>query len=1018
MRAFSLRRTLCSAVLLGLLASSPVAAHDPDNSGQLAPLLVPLPVVYPGPGERLVPVEGTEAVQGVEPRLRALFEAWRQADVAAPTFVSASVVQGEITVVLQADALAALPDHVYDLLIMAVSGSLEGHVQGGIHTIRLAGANDAGAPIPDHELRPLIRQQPGNPEIPDTVDDGPSLWLPFHLRWSALLDHRPAGPLSGRRIAVSPGHGLYWTGSGYTTQRSDSFGLIEDYTTSIIAFWHVEPYLRGSGAETIWMRERTRSARPPTIIDDGDSGYSETGTFENGSNPGGYGGDYRFANLDTDSRASYAIPEAAENAPVYVRFLGSGNRSSGVILSVTHRGGETRVPVNQQISGPQWFYIGTFSFDAGQGVAWTTDAETGEVVIADSVLYGTTTGVVVRSGQRTNAPAWREASVHYAEANGAPTTIWQARASDRDSDVVTRPLWANALGVDLYLSIHTNAAGGTGTETYAYNGTPTPGSIAFRDLLHDFVVDDVQAYYNPDWFDRGKKTADFGEIRELDTAPGALVEVAFHDRNPDTGPDVNALKDPRFRRIVGRAMARAIVRYFDPSAPFVPEPPLAVVLQNRDGELVASWEESDGRQASGTADSYRVYVAVGNEAFDAGTQVLGTEFRIGEFDPGTPVSVRVAGVNAGGEGPASTVVSAVSAGNNAAPVLLVTAFDRWDRSTGEEGNTFDYAIRHALAIAQASAPGGARYAADGATSQALGDEVELALYEAVIWQAGEESTADETFSDAQQSQILAFLDAGGRIFASGAEIGWDLQERGSATDRAFLSSAFEVEYAADDAATYSVEPIADATFAGVAPFTFDDGNSGTYNVDFPDIFAAGEGAFVALRYAGTGGAAVMGTRSVLFGFPFETVVDSGTRTALMQGVLRYLTVSGVSDEGEVVESDGDTGPVPEDGFTFDVGPLESADRDEESDAGASDSGGQPTDAAYDVETDSPDGLDPDTGRPRDTGGNGNDSNDDSETARVHDGCGCATAPSGRGGDGSLAAMVLLALTAFRRRRLV
>lgn len=1014
MRASLLRRTLCCAMFLGLLSPVSTAAHDPDNSGQSAPVEVPLPVVYPGAGERLVPVDGTASLTGAEPRLRALFEAWRQADAAAPAFISASVEQGTVTVVLEAQALAALPDHVYDLLIMAVSGSLDGHVQGGVHTIRFAGAREDGALIPDHELRPLLRLQPEPGVLPEQNDGGSDYWLPFHLHWSALLEHRPEGALTGRRIAVSPGHGLYWTGSGFTTQRSDSFGLIEDYTTSIIAHWHLEPYLRGAGAETIWMRERSRSSLPPVVIDDGDSGYSETGVFEDGSNAGGYGGDYRFANLDTDSRAFYATPEATENAPVYVRFVGSANRSSAVILSVTHRGGETRVPVNQRVSGPQWFYVGTFSFDAGQGVAWTTDAVDGEVVIADSVLFGTTTGVVVRSGQRTDAPAWREAAVHYAEANGAPTAIWQARASDRDSDVVARPLWANALGVDLYLSIHTNAAGGTGTETYAWNGTPTPGSIAFRDLVHDAVVDDIQAYYNPAWVDRGKKTADFGEVRELDAAPGALVEVAFHDRSPDTGPDVNALKDPRFRRIVGRAMARAIVRYFDPSAPFVPEPPLAVVLQNRDGELVASWEASDGRQGSGLADSWRVYAAVGNDAFDAGTQVLGNEFRLGAFEPGTPVSVRIAGVNAGGEGPASTVVSAVSAGTNAAPLLMVTAFDRWDRSTGEEGNTFDYAIRYALAVSEATAAGGARYAADGATSAALGDEVDLSGYEALIWQAGEESTADETFNDDQQAQVLAFLDAGGRIFASGAEIGWDLQERGSPTDQAFLRAAFQAEYAADDAATYGIQALADATFAEIAPFTFDDGNAGTYNVDFPDVFAAAEGAFVSLRYEGTGGAAVMGSRSVLFGFPFETVVDSATRAALMQGVLRYLTVSGISDSGEVVESDGDTGPVPEDGFSFDVGPLESADRDEESDA-TDDASPLPTDAAYDVATDD---VDPDTGRPRDAGGNRDDAGQLPDTARVHDGCGCATTSASQAGETSVASLTLLALLGARRRRSV
>ena len=49
---------------------------------------------------------------------------------------------------------------------------------------------------------------------------------------------------------------------------------------------------------------------------------------------------------------------------------------------------------------------------------------------------------------------------------------------------------------------------------------------------------------------------------------------------------------------------------------------------------------------------------------------------------------------------------------------------------------------------------------------------------------GEESTADETYSSTEQTLISNYLKQGGRLFVSGAEIAWDLDYRGSTTDKA------------------------------------------------------------------------------------------------------------------------------------------------------------------------------------------------------------------------------------------
>ena len=57
------------------------------------------------------------------------------------------------------------------------------------------------------------------------------------------------GALSGRRIGISAGHGYYWHSSlGWTTQRPNIGGLIEDIHTNEIAMRFLLPHLENMGA--------------------------------------------------------------------------------------------------------------------------------------------------------------------------------------------------------------------------------------------------------------------------------------------------------------------------------------------------------------------------------------------------------------------------------------------------------------------------------------------------------------------------------------------------------------------------------------------------------------------------------------------------------------------------------------------------------------------------------------------------------------------------------------------------
>src|SRR5690606_75682 len=112
--------------------------------------------------------------------------------------------------------------------------------------------------------------------------------------------------------------------------------------------------------------------------------------------------------------------------------------------------------------------------------------------------------------------------------------------------------------------------------------------------------------------------------------------------------------------------------------------------------------------------------------------------------------------------------------------------------------------------------------------------VRLGDYAVVVWAVGEESTAHRAFDTDEQSLVRGYLDEGGALIASGAEIAYDLAQ-GSAADQAFLSEVLGTGLAADSTGTtafYGASSLADfgdSTF--LAPDTLD--------VRFPDGLIVG-----------------------------------------------------------------------------------------------------------------------------------------------------------------------------------
>ncbi len=699
------------------------------------------------------------------------------------------------------------------------------------------------------------------------------------------------GALSGKRIFVSPGHGYFWHPRlGWTTQRPTIGGLTEDFHTNEIAMRFLIPYLENLGAE-VWSARERGEIPIESVGDDGQTGvYKETGSWSTSSFNGWNGGRYRWTGSTRTVTAtatwSFGIVKSGRY-PVEVFYRAGSNRNPAARYTIRHTGGTTTVLVDQRKNDRRWLHLGDYWFEKGGRAEIVLDNRGPfGVVIADAVRIGAGMGSIPRGGRTSRKPRWKECSRYWIQYNGAPSWVYDTTSgNDHTDDVTARPTFAEWLGADAYVSLHTNAGGGSGTSSYIHNTAPTRGSSALRATVHSRLVADIRSYYDPYWVDRGRFSANFGEVRALKTMPGVLLELAFHDRAGSK--DHEALHDPKFRRIAGRAIARGVLRYFAPNAPFPPERPGAFrVTQDGLGGLRLAWEPSTG------ASSYVIESSPDGKGFLEVAQTSSTSWSTGPLPHGALRSFRVRALNASGRSFPTEVLCAGTSHDRKAEVLLVQGFDRLGKNVKSPENTFDYLRLHGDAIRRA---GAFSLGFDAASNEAVKlGRVLLGSYRAVDWASGEESTRDESFDGREQALVAAYLRGGGRLLVSGSEIGWDLDAKGSVVDRNFFRRVLGVRYVRDDANTYSFRPSAGGIFKGLLPGTFDDGTGGTYDVDYPDVIAPADAASAVCLTYGTGSdpagiqRKVGRSRLVFLGFPLETVTAPDLRAALMERALRFL----------------------------------------------------------------------------------------------------------------------------------
>jgi hypothetical protein len=764
----------------------------------------------------------------------------------------------------------------------------------------------------------------------------------------ANAGHQPVGALSGVTVFAAAGHG--WTAgtSSWVLQRPLLLDMIEDYGNLEQLNYFVN-YAFNAGATVVAFRPI--GYQPiEVVLDNDDPGVTYSGGWTNsGSSPYYENGvtlsgvSYRFAGTSEPETATARYTPnlpTTDFYPVYTWVLDSANRTNQ-LYRIVHSGGTTEVRVDHRLVGRGWVWLGSYYFEAGTGgyVEISNQAPPGDNVIADAIRFGNGIGDVSRGAAGISGyPRDEEAQRYWAESEagnnavGMPSTIYDlAGSSDNSDNVGTGARWAREMNNTsfntdrwrrIYLEFHSNAAGCSPAPCAAkgtvalVTSSPTTNQVAYATILGDEIELDMQILDGPEFeFSWGSRSnpfnGGFGAISTTNNSnefDATILEVAFHDNVEDTA----MLLDPTVRNAVARSSVHGMVKFLNslpgstvPLAILPAEPRDVRAVHDGSGGVMVSWSAPQVGEAYGGAPAgYRVYRSTNGYGFDGGTDVGNTlSTTLVDVPADMTTWFRVAAYNAGGESMPSVTVAVRHAGVGASGHLIVNGFDRVGRAQDprhtlpgvgtqrrpiwRKVNSFDYVVQHGAALADAGA-----YFDSCQNENVIAGNVLLDDYGALVWILGEESTADSTFNVTEQNLVTNYLNGGGNIFVSGAEIGWDLDAQGNGP--AFYNNFLKADYASDDANTYDVTTFAGSIFDGIGAFSFDDGTQ-FYDVEFPDRLSAFGGSTVALTYVGGAGGNAATVydgpfKVVNFGFPFETITSPVRRSELMGAVVSFFGV--------------------------------------------------------------------------------------------------------------------------------
>src|SRR5699024_10168586 len=139
----------------------------------------------------------------------------------------------------------------------------------------------------------------------------------------------------------------------------------------------------------------------------------------------------------------------------------------------------------------------------------------------------------------------------YIQSNFSGVEVMFSRKTDQAVSLTERTRAANIWGADLLLSIHINAGGGTGFESYVYNGSfkGKEQTRKMQRLLHKEVITETC------FRDRGMKEQNFHMVR-ASNCPAILTESGFIDHIHDA----NLLRSNSFLEKIAVGHGKGVAR--------------------------------------------------------------------------------------------------------------------------------------------------------------------------------------------------------------------------------------------------------------------------------------------------------------------------------------------------------------------------------------------------------------------------------------------------------------------------
>ncbi|MDQ0206035.1 N-acetylmuramoyl-L-alanine amidase [Alkalicoccobacillus murimartini] len=128
--------------------------------------------------------------------------------------------------------------------------------------------------------------------------------------------------------------------------------------------------------------------------------------------------------------------------------------------------------------------------------------------------------------------------------------VKMSRTTDTFVSLADRSHMANNWRADYFLSIHVNAGGGTGFESFIHSSRATR-TVSLQAIIHDQMMNTIHAV------DRGKKSANFAVLRQT-VMPAILTENLFIDRVADAVK----LKSASYIQSLARGHVEGLVRAF------------------------------------------------------------------------------------------------------------------------------------------------------------------------------------------------------------------------------------------------------------------------------------------------------------------------------------------------------------------------------------------------------------------------------------------------------------------------